>query len=90
MNMDMRPTRTGSRTKRNYQIDHNGETYDLGVMILNSAIRRAHVIVRDFLREEWQRTNMNADTTAYIKADGQSLASIYGFHKNMAIHIIHL
>lgn len=77
------------KTKRRFQIAHNGTIYDMGQVIPSVAVKKAHLIVRDFLMTEWRRTNMNLETSASIMADGSQVASVYGFHKGMTIRIIH-
>ena len=76
-------------TKRNFQIIHNGTIYDMGRVIPSAAMKRAHIIVRNFLMAEWQRTCKNVETTARVVADGSQVGSVYGFHKDMTIRIIH-
>lgn len=76
-------------TKRNFQIAHNGTIYEMGLVIPSVAMKRAHIIVRDFLTAEWLRTCKNLETTARIMADGLQVGSVYGFHKDRAIRIIH-
>lgn len=77
------------RTRRNLQITHNGVIYDMGQCIPSVAMKRAHHIVRDFLVAEWSRTCKNLETTAIVTADGSQVGSVYGFHRNRAIRIIH-
>lgn len=79
----------GRNTRRNFQILHNGVTYELGCVIPSMAHKRAHHIVRDYLKAEWLRTGRNADTTANILADGQNIGSVYGFFKNRSVKLIH-
>ena len=85
----MSTTIARSRTKRKFQVVHNGTVCEMGLVIPSVAMKRAHHIVRDFLMAEWLRTCKNLETTALIMADGLQVGSVYGFHKNKAIRIIH-
>lgn len=78
------------RTKRYYKIVHNSTSYDMDLSIGSMAVKKAHIMVRDFLKKDWQRTGKNTETTASILADDKIVATIYGFRKNNKIHIVHL
>ena len=78
------------RQKCHFQIEHNGIVYNLGMMILGSAMKKAHLFVRKWVLKEWQRTLKNNETTAMVMADGREYASVYGCHKNRSVQSITL
>ena len=77
------------RTRRHYTICHNGITYDMGENVLTPIMKKAHHMVRNYLMNQWLHTRRNVETTALIMADGTQVGSIYGYHRDRNIHIIH-
>ena len=49
------------RTKGSFAIEHNGITYNLGEMIPGSAMKKAHLFVRKFVRRVAEAPNPQRD-----------------------------
>lgn len=73
-----------------FQIQHNGITYNIGEMNSFNAMKKAHQFVRRWVMKEWMRTHKNNDTTAVLMANGLQYASVYGCHKNRAVQSVTL
>lgn len=86
----MSTVKIGQKTKCKFQIQHNGIVYNLGEMIPGSAIKKVHQFVRKWVMKEWQRTLKPNETTAILMTNGSEYASVYGCHRNRAIHSITL
>lgn len=77
------------RTKRHYTLEHNGIVYDMGMNIASPIIKKAHIMVRRYLLNQWRRTRCNAETSVIVMADGNKIGRVYGYHRDRNIHIIH-
>ena len=80
----------GQKTMCKFQIQHNGIVYNLCEMTLGSAMKKVHQFVRKWVMKEWQRTLKPNATTAVLMANGSEYASVYGWHRNRAVHSITL
>lgn len=47
-------------------------------------------MVRNFIMNQWKEKRRNVETTALLKADGREYGSVYGFHRDRNIAIIHI
>ena len=75
------------RKKANLVIRFDGQDMSLEQVLLSTAQKRAHHLVRDYLMKEFQKK----EAAAMIQYDGQDIAQVYGFRKCAlgAINIIH-
>ena len=76
--------------KNNYQIEHNGITYALGLISPPTALKKAHAYVRKWVMKEWLRTKKNNDVTVSLLMDGKPAAEIYGSHMNRCVRSVTL
>lgn len=79
----------GQRQKCQFDVELNGIVYHLGMMIPGNARKRVHHMVRNFIMNQWKEKHRNVETTALLKADGREYGSVYGFHRDRNIGIIH-
>lgn len=77
------------RQKCHFEVEHNGITYKLGEIIPGQAMKKAHHMVRNYIMNQWRETRRNVETTALVMADGVQVGSVYGFHRDRDIRIIH-
>ena len=84
----MRQARTN--TRRNVDIKIGCETHNLGMMLPSTAVKKAHVMVRDWVRARYYNCGWNTEVTANVMIGGCVYASIWGFKQNNAIKIVHL
>lgn len=75
--------------RRNFQIRHKSQIVNLDRVLPLVALKKAHHIVRDFIRAEWAKSGQHTETSAYIFADGEYFGKIQGFHRDRNIQIIH-
>lgn len=75
------------RKRADLVIRFNGQGMCLEKVLLSSAQKKAHHMVRDYLMKEFQKK----EVAAKILHDGKDIAQVYGFRKCGlgAINIIH-
>ncbi len=80
-------TATG-RKRADLVIRFNGHDMSLEQVLLSTAQKKAHQLVRQYLTKEF----MKREAAAKILLDGQDIAQVYGFRKCGlgAINIIHI
>ncbi len=75
------------RKKADLTIRFNGQDINLGQVLLSTAQKKAHHMIRDFLKKEWRQN----EAVAKIETENVCVSEIYGFRKcsRAAINIIH-
>jgi hypothetical protein len=83
----MNKNTTIGRKKANLVIRFGGQEMSLEQVLLSTAQKKAHHMVRDYLMKEFQKK----EAAAKILLNGKDIAQVYGFRKCAlgAINIIH-